>query len=112
VSTTRDGNWRFETRQTPHLFQHNDGFREVKLSAEASVTLDGVSYSLQKLMDEKKEIYFTTIQIEDKEVCLKSTAHKAVAVSQRGILSIYYAPSGLDKSRESTPLKEGVSKKN
>lgn len=91
VSTTRDGNWRFETRHVPHLFQHIDGFREVKLSKNVAIKLDNVDHTLDQIMN-KKETYFTSIQLDDGVVSIQSSNHRGVVVWEKETLAIYYAP--------------------
>jgi hypothetical protein len=81
ISTTRDGQWKFSTRRTSHLFQHKNGIREIKVSENAHIVLDNVSHSLSEVLKKPREYFFNTLQIDGKEASFASEGHRGKLIS-------------------------------
>lgn len=91
TSTTRDGNWKFSTRNVSHLFQHKNGIREVKVSKSAKVVLDNVSHTLPELLNHPRKYSFNSIKIEGREASFQSEKHQGVLISDGKSIKVSYA---------------------
>jgi hypothetical protein len=90
VSTTRDGKWKFSTHNAAHLFQHKDGFREVKLSQDARVTLDHISLSLPDVLKSARKYTFDSLKIDGLEASFESQDHPGELVSDGRTIQVTF----------------------